>query len=88
MAKNRMSKQEIAVAFAALVDRANERNLERKKQKAIPEVRFMPMKHERKDKLQEFGLYDYKTKRYTLGSIHSGKAAKILSEIRTMLEKE
>ncbi len=86
MAKNRMSKQEIAVAFAALVDRADERNLVIKRKGEMR--RFLIMSHSRKDKLQEFGLYDYKTKRYTLGSIHSGKAAKILSEIKTMLDKE
>ena len=86
MAKNRMSKQEIAVAFAALVDRADERNLVIKRKGEMR--RFLMMSHSRKDKLQEFGLYDYKTKRYTLGSIHSGKAAKILSEIRSMLDKE
>ena len=67
MSKTRMTKKEISVAFAALEDLAGDKNRELKKQKE--ELRFIPMKQVRKDRLQEFGLYDYKTKRYTLGSI-------------------
>ena len=85
MSKTRMSKKEISVAFAALEDLAGDKNRELKKQKE--EQRFIVMKQVRKDRLQEFGLYDYKTKRYTLGSIHSGKAVKILAEMRSMLNK-
>lgn len=85
MSKNKMSKGEIAVKFAELVDLSEQKNRELKKQKE--EVRFIPMKQVRKDRLQDFGLYDYKTKRYTLGSIHSGKAAQILAEMRSMLNK-
>ena len=85
MSKNRMSKGEIAVKFAELVDLADQKNRQLKKQKE--DARFIPMKQVRKDRLQEFGLYDYKTKRYTLGSIHSGKAVKILAEMRSMLNK-
>ena len=85
MSKTRMTKKEISVAFAALEDLAGDKNRELKKQKE--ELRFIPMKQVRKDRLQEFGLYDYKTKRYTLGSIHSGKAVEILAEMRAMLNK-
>ena len=85
MSKTRMTKKEISVKFAELEDLASQKNRELKKRKE--ELRFMPMKHVRKDRLQEFGLYDYKTKRYTLGSIHSGKAVKILAEMRSMLNK-
>ena len=85
MSKTRMTKKEISVAFATLEDLAGEKNRELKKQKE--EQRFIIMKQVRKDRLQEFGLYDYKTKRYTLGSIHSGKAVKILAEMRSMLNK-
>jgi hypothetical protein len=77
----KMKKEEIAVKFAALSDVAKAKNIENK------DKRFLPMSHTRHHKLQEFGLYDYKTKRYTLGSIHSGKAQTILKEMREMLNK-
>jgi hypothetical protein len=76
MVKSKMRKSEIAVKFAELVDLCK-----RNKQ------RFLPMKHERNGRLQEFGLYDYKTKRYTLGSIHAANAQKILHEMESMLKK-
>lgn len=85
MSKNRMTKKEISVAFAELLDLVDQKNRELKKRKE--DIRFIPMQHIRKDRLQEFGLYDYKTKRYTLGSIHSGKAVKILAEMKSMLNK-
>jgi len=77
----KMKKEEIAVKFAALSDVAKSKNIQNKNR------RFLPMSHVRHNKLQEFGLYDYVTKRYTLGSIHSGKAQTILKEMREMLEK-
>jgi hypothetical protein len=77
----KMKKEEIAVKFAALSDAAKELNIKNKNR------RFLPMSHVRHSKLQEFGLYDYVTKRYTLGSIHSGKAQTILKEMREMLSK-
>ena len=77
----RMSKAEVAVKFAELSDRAKQQNVK------IRNKRFLPMSHVRHGKLQEFGLYDYVTKKYTLGSIHSGKAQSILKEISQMLDK-
>jgi len=81
----KMSKGEIAVRFAELCDLADQKN--RQVKKAGGDLRFMPMKHERKDRLQEFGLYDYSTKRYTLGNIHAANATSILREMQAMLEK-
>lgn len=75
-----MSKLEIAVKFAELSDLAERKN------KSIKDKRYLPMAQIKHGKLQEFGLYDYTTKRYTLGSIHSGKAQTILKEMRQMLE--
>ena len=85
MSKKRMNKSEIAVRFAELCELADDKN--RQIKKAGGDLRFMPMQHKRKDRIQEFGLYDYSTKRYTLGSIHAANAAKILSEMKRMLEK-
>ena len=79
----KITKKEIDIAFAALCDEAETKN---RKQKGIK--RFLPMRHERHGKLQEFGLYDYTTKRWTLANIHSGKAQKVLHEIKAMLETE
>jgi len=76
-----MKKEEIAVKFATLSDVAKTKNIKNKNK------RFLPMSHVRNSKLQEFGLYDYVTKRYTLGSIHSAKAQTILKEMREMLDK-
>lgn len=76
----KMSKAEIAVKFAELSDLAEKQN------RAIKDKRYLPMSQIRHGKLQEFGLYDYTTKRYTLGSIHSGKAQTILKEMSQMLE--
>ena len=85
MSKKRMSKGEIAVRFAELCDLSDKTNKQIKRSGG--DLRFMPMKHVRKDRIQEFGLYDYSTKRYTLGNIHAANAPKILSEMQRMLEK-
>lgn len=74
-----MSKQEVSIKFAELSDLAISQNAK------IKNKRYLPMSHTRHGKLQEFGLYDYVTKKYTLGSIHSGKAQKILNEMKQML---
>lgn len=81
----KMSKGEIAVRFAELCELAETKN--RQIKKSGGDLRFMPMSHKRKDRIQEFGLYDYSTKRYTLGSIHATNAQKILREMQSMLEK-
>lgn len=80
----KMKKEEIAASFAGLTDLANTEN--RKVKNALGRERFILMSQSRHGKLQEFGLYDYVTKRYTLGNIHSGKAQKILAEMKDMLE--
>lgn len=80
-----MSKDEIAVKFAELSGRAADINKRLKRD--LGWNRFIPMSHRRHKKLQEFGLYDYVTKKYTLGSIHSGKAQSILKEMSQMLDK-
>lgn len=77
----KMSKAEVAVKFAELSDRAKQQNAR------IKNKRFLPMSHKWHGKIQEFGLYDYVTKKYTLGSIHSGKAQSILKEMAQMLDK-
>jgi len=78
----KMSKKEIDIKFADLCDLARDNNRQIKGIK-----RFLPMAHRRHGKLQEFGLYDYVTKRYTLGNVHSGKAQTILNEMKAMLSK-
>ena len=75
-----MTKKEIDIKFAELSDLAVTKNRQIKGIK-----RYLPMSHYRHGKLQEFGLYDYVTKRYTLGNIHSSKAQKILNEMKVML---
>ncbi len=85
MSKKRMNKSEISVRFAELCELADTKN--RQIKKGGGDLRFMPMSHKRKDRIQEFGLYDYVTKRYTLGSIHAANAPKILREMQAMLEK-
>lgn len=78
-----MNKDEIKIKFAELTDLANDEN--KKVKNKLGRERFIPMRQERHGKLQEFGLYDYVTKRYTLGNIHAGNAQKILNEIKAML---
>jgi len=79
----KMNKDEIKIKFAELTDLANDEN--KKVKNKLGRERFIPMRQERHGKLQEFGLYDYVTKRYTLGNIHAGNAQKILNEIKAML---
>lgn len=80
----KMKKEEISSRFASLSDDANAEN--KKVKNKLGRERFIPMSQNRHNKLQEFGLYDYVTKRYTLGNIHSDKAQKILNEMKAMLE--
>ncbi len=79
----KMTKDEITTKFASLCDLAKSENAKVKSK--LGRDRYLPMTHTRHKKLQEFGMYDYVTKRYTLGNIHSGKAQKILNEIKAML---
>ena len=79
----KMNKDEIKIRFAELSDTANDQN--KKIKNKLGRERFIPMRQERHGKLQEFGLYDYVTKRYTLGNIHAGNAQKILNEMKAML---
>lgn len=81
MAKSKMSKAEITVKFAELSDMAFKVN------GRIKNRRFYPMSQNRKNKLYEFGIYDYKTKRYVLECIHSPDAYKALNEIQEMLAR-
>ena len=77
----KMSKAEITVKFAELSDEALALN------GRIRDKRFYPMSHNRNHRLYEFGIYDYKTKKYVLESIHSSRAYKALGEIRSMLAR-
>jgi hypothetical protein len=79
----KMNKDEIKIRFAELSDLASDEN--KKVKNKLGRERFIPMRQERHGKLQEFGLYDYVTKRYTLGNIHAGNAQKILNEMKVML---
>ena len=81
MAKSKMSKAEITVRFAELSDLAHKTNAR------IKDRRFLPMSQDRNNRLYEFGLYDYKTKRYVLESIHSPNAVRALGEVEAMLAK-
>lgn len=76
----KMSKAEMVVKFAELADEAIALNGK------IRERRFYPMAHSYNQKLVEFGMYDYKTKKYVLEGIHSPKAHRALSDIRSMLD--
>lgn len=78
-----MNKDEIKIKFAELSDLAGDEN--KKVKNKLGRERFIPMRQERHGKLQEFGLYDYVTKRYTLGNIHAGNAQKVLNEMKEML---
>jgi len=81
MAKQRMTKSEMSVKFGELSDQAYKLNGK------IKNRRFYPMSHNRNNKLYEFGLYDYVSKRYVLECIHSPKAADALVEVKAMLDK-
>lgn len=80
----KLKKEEISIKFAELTDIANKANA--KVKNALGRDRFILISQSRHGKLQEFGLYDYVTKRYTLGNVHSGKAQKILNEMKAMFE--
>lgn len=80
MAQSKMSKKDISVNFAELTDRAY-------RMKGPHKGRFIPMVEKRNDRLYEFGMYDYKTKRYVLECIHSPNAENALGEVRAMLDK-
>jgi len=81
MAKSKMSKAEMTVKFGELSDRAYKLN------GRIKDRRFYPMSHNRNNRLYEFGLYDYTTKRYVLECIHSPHAERALGEVSAMLDK-
>ena len=81
MAKPRMTKAEMSVKFGELSDAAYKLNGK------IKNRRFYPMSHNRNNRLYEFGLYDYKTKRYVLECIHSPNAPNALTEVKVMLDK-
>lgn len=76
----KMSKAELVVKFSELADEAIALNGK------IRERRFYPIAQNYNQKLVEFGMYDYKTKKYVLEGIHSPRAPKALSEIRAMLD--
>lgn len=80
MAKSKMSKSEMAVRFAELNDEASKLNGK------IKDRRFYPMSQDRGNRLYEFGMYDYKTKRYVLECIHSPDAPKALQDVKALLD--
>lgn len=80
MAKPAMSKKDMSAKFADLSSDAYALN------GRLKDRRFYPMSHNRNNRLYEFGLYDYKTKRYVLECIHSPNAYKALQEVRAMLD--
>lgn len=80
MSKSRMNKAEMSAKFADLSSEAYALNGK------LKDRRFYPMSHNRNNRLYEFGLYDYKTKRYVLECIHSPDAYKALQEVRGMLD--
>lgn len=80
MAKTGMSKGDISNTFAELSETAY-------RMRGPNKGRFIPMVQKRNDRLYEFGMYDYKTKRYVLECIHSTDAEKALNEVRAMLDK-
>ena len=79
MSKSKMSKAEITVKFAELSDEAYKVNGK------IKDRRFYPMTENRNNRLYEFGVYDYKTKKYVLECIHSPDAEKALKEIKSLI---
>ena len=81
MSKSRMSKSDMSAKFAELSDEAYRLNGK------LKDRRFYPMSHNRNHRLYEFGLYDYKTKRYVLECIHSPNAPSALTEVRSMLDQ-
>jgi len=79
MAKSKMSKADMSGRFAELSTLAYKAN------QRLKDRRFYPMSHDRNGRLYEFGVYDYKTKRYVLECIHSPDAYKALDEMEAML---
>jgi len=80
MAKTGMSKGEVSKSFAELSESVY-------RMRGPNKGRFIPMVQKRNDRLYEFGMYDYKTKRYVLECIHSSDAENALNEIKAMLDK-
>lgn len=75
-----MTRNEITVKFAELVDLAEAYN-QRNRNK-----RFWPMQTNRNGKLFEFGMYDHAAKKYVLGEVSNNTAAdQLLDEIERMI---
>ena len=74
-----MSRNEIAVSFADLVDQAEGLN------RTNRDRRWFPIQVVRGGRLLEFGMYDGRRKRYVLSSINDREANSRLVEIRNML---
>ena len=81
MSKSRMNKSEMSAKFADLSTEAYQLNGK------LKDRRFYPMSHNRNNRLYEFGLYDYVSKRYVLECIHSANAERALGEVKAMLDK-
>jgi hypothetical protein len=79
--KTLVKKNEIAVRFGDLVDRANHINSKAK------EKRFYAMSEGYNGKLADFGMYDYNTKKYVLSNVFATDAPDRLAEIERMLNK-
>lgn len=75
-----MTRNEIAVKFADLADRAESLN------RSNRDKRFWPMQHVRRGRLQQFGMYDSTTKRYILSDVNGRDVNERLTEIRQMLQ--
>ena len=76
-----MKKNEIAVRFGDLVDRAGQMNARAK------EKRFYAMSEGYNGKLADFGMYDYTTKKYVLSNVFATDAPAKLAEIEKMLDR-
>lgn len=80
MSKTRdMSRNEIAVTFADLVDQAEGLN------RANRDRRWFPMQVVRGGRLLEFGMYDGARKKYVISAANDRNAGNRLLEIRQML---
>ena len=80
MSKTRsMSRNEIAVSFADLVDQAEGLN------RAARDRRWFPMQVIRGGRLLEFGMYDGERKKYVLSAANDREAPNRLVEIRQLL---
>lgn len=77
-----MTRNEITVKFAELVDRAEAYNHQNRGK------RFWPIQTNRNGKLFEFGMYDGSRKKYVLGEVtNNATADQLLNEIETMIGK-